>query len=275
MAQNPLQQFFRQPKIFVSLPSKGVYNSPGAITGDVTRLPVYGMTGMDEILMKTPDALLNGESVVKVIESCCPAVKDGWDVNNLDVDLVLTAIRIATFGNEMNITGKCSNCGLDNEYSIDLNSYVDHYGQCEYDNRVVLQDLVVTIKPLTYKEATAFSLRNFQLQQKLRQVAGIENSDERSSMLNAIYQDLAIMRNDIFVAGIESVEAGSTVVTERPYIHEWISNADSSVMDAIAEQIEKNQQTWSTPAHDAVCDHCGHKNKIAVSLDQANFFAKA
>jgi hypothetical protein len=53
MANNPLQQYFRQPKIFINLPSQGVYNKPGSIQGEVSNMPVFGMTGMDEILMKT------------------------------------------------------------------------------------------------------------------------------------------------------------------------------------------------------------------------------
>ena len=96
MGNNPLQQFFRQPKIYISLPSLGIYTIPGVIQGDVSNLPIYGMTGMDEILMKTPDALMTGESTVKVIESCCPVIEDAWDLCLLDLDIILTAIKIAT-----------------------------------------------------------------------------------------------------------------------------------------------------------------------------------
>ena len=77
MSNNPLQQYFRQPKVFITLPSHGVYNKPGTITGSFENMPIFGMTGMDEILLKTPDALLTGESTVKVIQSCCPNIVDG------------------------------------------------------------------------------------------------------------------------------------------------------------------------------------------------------
>ena len=54
MATNPLQKYFRQPKIFIKLPSGGIFSKPGTIQGDITHMPVYGMTGMDEIIIKTP-----------------------------------------------------------------------------------------------------------------------------------------------------------------------------------------------------------------------------
>jgi len=53
MTTNPLQQFFRQPKIYVGLPSKGIFNKPNTVSGDINRMPIYGMTGMDEIILKT------------------------------------------------------------------------------------------------------------------------------------------------------------------------------------------------------------------------------
>ena len=69
MAQNPLQQYFRQPKIFIGLPSKGIFNKVGSVQGDVTHMPVFGMTGMDEILLKTPDALTSLAICISILFS--------------------------------------------------------------------------------------------------------------------------------------------------------------------------------------------------------------
>ena len=40
---NPLQKYFRQPKIYVQLPSKGLYYPPGTLAGDYTNVPVFAM----------------------------------------------------------------------------------------------------------------------------------------------------------------------------------------------------------------------------------------
>ena len=101
MSGNPLQQYFRQPKIYIKLPTSGIYSPPGTVQGDINNLPVYGMSGMDEIIMKTPDALLTGESVVKIIQSCCPSITNAWALSSLDTEMILTAIRIATYGNKI------------------------------------------------------------------------------------------------------------------------------------------------------------------------------
>jgi len=275
MGLNPLQQFFRQPKIYISLPSKGIYNSQGMIQGDVNHLPVYGMTGMDEIIMKTPDALISGDSTVKVIQSCVPAITNPWELSNLDTDTVLTAIRVATFGSDLPVTRTCTNCGTENEYTVDLNQYIEHYQSCEYHNQVKLKDLTVTIRPLNYQQTTEFSLKNFQIQQQLIQLEKLEDEAERKQLTSQFFQELALLRNEVFAAGIESVSIGTTVVTDPGHIKEWLENTDRDVMDSIRAVVEENQQVWSTPSRKVVCQNCNHESTLSVDLDQSSFFAGA
>ena len=58
---NPLMKHFRQPKLYIDLPSKGLFYPQGTLelTED-GKVAVYAMTAKDEIMIKTPDALLNG-----------------------------------------------------------------------------------------------------------------------------------------------------------------------------------------------------------------------
>jgi hypothetical protein len=274
MAQNPLQQFFRQPKVFVSLPSGGIYNKPNTIHGEVDRIPVYGMTGMDEIIMKTPDALLSGDSTAKVVQSCCPSIHDAWDISALDINLLLTAIRIATFGETLPITNVCANCETTNNYDINLNSIIDHYLSCKYDNRLVLNELVVITKPLTYKQSSAFALKNFEIQQKLKQLSTLDEEDRKPKM-DEILQDLGNLRTEIFVAGIESIDTGTALVTEREFIREWIDNVDRNVMESVINHIDKNKTVWDTPKHHVKCENCEHEEDLSFDLDQTNFFVNA
>lgn len=273
MAQNPLQNYFRQPKVFVSLPSKGVYSKPGTLDGDVLNMPVYGMTGMDEILAKTPDALMSGESSAKVLQSCCPGVKNPWEVSVLDTNLLFAAIRIATYGNLMTVGHVCNECGADHEYELDLMRIVEHYGQCQYDNRIVYNNLTIKTQPLNYKQLTEASIKTYELQQKLSQAENIENAEEKQAAINSLWEELASGQRVLYLNSIESIETEETTVTERGHIAEWLDNCDSTVIDSIKEQIEKNRTIWRTPTYHVKCDSCGAENHLTVELDQSNFFA--
>jgi len=275
MPQNPLQQYFRQPKIYIKLPSQGVYNKPGTFQGDATNVAVYGMTGMDEIILKTPDALLSGESTVKVIESCVPSYKDAWGASIIDINAVFAAIRIATFGNIMTVTNVCDNCETENDYDLDLSRIIDHFSNFTYNNRVVFKDMIIVTQPLTYKQSTEFGLKNFKLQQRVQATRDLADETEQQLAINALFQELSIIQADLYKACVESIEVSNQVVTERSYINEFLDNCEKQIADAIKDHIEKNREQWKSPTFPAECSHCQHKVNLFLELDQSNFFGKA
>ena len=274
MSKNPLQNYFRQPKIFIDLPSKGIYNKEGVINGEVSRIPVYGMTGMDEIIVKTPDALLSGESSVKVIESCCPAIMDAWDLSVLDTELIFAAIKIATYGNTMSVSHKCNKCNAINDYDIELSFVIDHFMGCKYENKIVIDDLIIKTKPLTYRQFTFLNLKNFELQQKLRQSELLESKEEQQLIINELWIELANTQKDLFIYSIESVQTPEITVTELGFIVEWIENCEKRIIDEIKKQIDNTRKQWSIPAYKIICE-CGTEASISIDLDYSNFFVKA
>jgi len=275
VATNPLKKYFRQPKIYVNLPSKGAYNPPGSLAGDSENMPVFGMTGMDELMMKTPDALLNGESTVKVIESCCPVIKDAWELTVLDLDLLLTAIRIATYGNTMTITHTCPSCESINDYDIDLGNIIEHFNHCIYDNKIVLKDLSINIKPLTYKQWTELQLKNFSLQRQLQQVLTLEDEVVKNENVTKLFEQLNYIQKETLTAQIDSVEVVEGVVNQQEFIQEWVANSEQLIFDSIRERIEANLKAWNTPPVEAECPECKTMNSIQVNMDQSSFFGRA
>ena len=100
---NPLNKYFRQSAVYISLPTGGNYAPTVLEKSQTGEIGVMPMTARDEIKFKTPDALMNGQGVVDVVESCIPQIKDAWQISNYDLDTILIAIRIATYGETMDI----------------------------------------------------------------------------------------------------------------------------------------------------------------------------
>ena len=269
---NPLQKFFRQPKIYISLPSKGLYYEPGALQGDYTNMPILAMTGIDEIILKTPDALFNGESTIRIIESCCPYIKDAKNMPSIDIDTILAAIKIATFGNTATVSKTCTKCGTENDYELPLNSIIDYFTNLKFNNKIVLNDqLEITIRPLKYSEMSYFSIENFKLQKILNQAAEMDDINKKAK-INEIYLRLSELQLELLTLTVETAMVGSTLVTEKEYIEEWLKNVERSVFSDIKKRIEENKDLWEIPETPVVCDNCGNENKIQLSLDQSSFF---
>jgi len=275
MANNPLEQFFRQPKIFIKLPSQGVYNEQGSITGEVSNMPVYSMTAMDEIIAKTPDALFTGESMVRMIQSCCPNIKNAWDVSMIDSDLIFTAIRIATYGNMINVTHTCPKCSETNEYELDLARVVEHFSACKYDNVVTLDKISIRTRPVNYKRNTELQMKQYQLNKQLLQLEEQEETEEKQKKINEMFKIIADIQTEFFIDSVESIDTGKQVVTEKTFIAEFMKNCDKEIYDAIKRHIELNQKNWLIPKYDVKCTNCDSDNAITVNLDQSNFFDNA
>lgn len=272
---NPLRKYYRQPKIFVALPSKGVYYSEGAFNGDSSNVPIFGMNGMDEILYKTPDALFSGEATIKVIESCCPYIKDAASMPTLDVDTLIIAIRIATFGEKITYNHTCPSCGTANDFEIDLRSILEYFSNLKYENIVEVGDLKVTIRPLTYKELTQINIENFKLQKMLIQLDLIGDEEQKQAKVDEIYKKLADLQTELFITSIESVQIPDGVVNEKEFIADWVRNSERELYSKIKEKLEANKNSWEVPKQQVQCAACGTPDKLEINLDQSSFFGRA
>ena len=114
-----LNKHKRQPRLFIDLPTEGKFYDSSVLEKSES-LPVFGMTAMDEMLLRTPDALFSGEATAQVIKSCIPDILDPWQLVGYDIDYVLLSIRIATYGETIPITTKCPQCDSENEGEINL-----------------------------------------------------------------------------------------------------------------------------------------------------------
>ncbi len=272
MTTNPLQRYFRQPKIYISLPSKGAYYPVGAFDGVPSNIPIFGMTGVDEISIKTPDALFTGESTMNLIQSCCPCIKSAKDMPIIDVDAVLVAIRIATVGNSMQIEHACTSCAELNDYDVNLTSVLDHFAGQEFNNVIKIDDdTQVYIRPLSYSELSQFSVENFNIQKRLIQIKELSDEEQRASF-DQLYKEMNDLQLELMLLSIQSVRVPECVVSELEFIKEWINNSEKVVYEKIKEGLEKNKQAWAVPKFTVQCAGCQAENKITVTLDYSSFF---
>jgi hypothetical protein len=269
---NPLQKYFRQPKLFITLPSRGLYYPTGAFQGDYNSVPIFAMTGMDEIIMKTPDALFNGESTLRVIESCCPYVKAAKHIPSIDVDTFLLAIKLATYGEKITVSHTCTSCSNENHYEFDLRTFIDYFSELKFVNHLDIdENLSIKIKPLTYEQISYFNLENFKLQKTLSQVSTLDE-DKKIQIIDQVFADLSELQLTLFLTSIESIHAEGHIVTDENFILDYLKNVDREIFNKIKEKLEENKSIWNLPLQSVSCGSCRATNKVDMVLDQSNFF---
>ena len=274
---NPLYRYFRQPAIYFKLPSQGKFWPDGALTMPPNgELPVLPMTARDEIVLRTPDALLNGAGVVDIIQSCCPSIKDAWSMPSIDVDATLVAIRIASYGPDMEIEATCPKCQETNEFAVPLGPMLDNIVAPNYNKKLSVNNLEICFKPQPYFEANKLDMIRFQEDQILKLIADKELVEsERKAQFDVQLKRLATLNIERIAASIASVTTqDGEIVVSSEFIIEFLTNSGSDVIKKIRGSIADLAKEAEMKTHDATCNECTHQYKIALEFNQSNFFGR-
>lgn len=279
--QNPLRKYFRQPKVYITLPSKGKFYPSDAIEiPDNGEFPVYAMTAKDELTMKTPDALLNGAATVDVIRSCIPAIKNPWAMPSIDLDAILIAIRIATYGDKMELTTKVPGLGDERKFDVDLRQLLNKLVTKEYNTSMLVNNMNISIRPLSYKEFTDASLKTFEEQRIFSLVNDEKIPDqEKLARFNQSFQKLTDLTVSSLSRSIVSISFGDTEVTNPAHIDEFIQNADKEFFQAVLKHIESQRDLFAleplkvVSSDDDVAKGAPKDYSVPITFDQSNFFA--
>jgi hypothetical protein len=277
MQNNPLTQYFRQPAVYIKLPSNGKYYAEGAIAMPPNQeLPVYPMTAIDEITYRTPDALFNGNAVVNVIKSCVPAIRDPWSIPAMDVDTILVAIRMASYGTTMEISTTCPHCKNEADYGIDLRQTLDSMRAPDYSKPVVDGDLEIYFKPMSYRNLNENNQRQFE-EQKILQVLPVTDmpDEQRMSTLSAALMKLTEITVSALAQSISAVKTPSALVSEPEYIEDMLKNCDRRLFGKIRDHIIETKLNAEIQPLKIVCGECTKDYLQAITLDMTSFFADA
>ena len=281
-SNNPLQNFMRQPKLYITLPSNGMYWPKGSLEVTETgEFPVYSMTAKDELTLKVPDALLNGQGIVDVIQHCIPNIRNAWAIPNIDLDVILIAIRIATYGDQMKLPIKFGETEYD--YQLDLRYVLDSLQRkITWEPAIQINpELVVYVKPFDYKTVSISATKTFETQRLIQAAASDTSMSEtaRAEVYNDAFKKLqditvGIVNNSVYRVDTSS---GSTEVFE--YIQEFMNNVDKEISDVIKSHIERLKENNRvdpiriTPTQEMIELGCNESEiVIPLEFDPSTFF---
>ena len=274
LPNNPLTQYFRQPAIYIRLPSQGRFYPPGTLSMPPNgEIPVLPMTSVDEITYRTPDALFNGAATVSVIRSCVPAIRDPWTMPGVDVDAVLVAIRIASYGHAMTISPTCPECKELEDVMVDLRAVNDSIRIGNYENSLSVGDLEFYFNPITYHTVNQNNQVQLEQQQKINALASQDLDDQvRLEKLKEIMTTINELTIKTVAHSIGAIKSPGAMVTEHEFILDYLHNCDSKVFNQLRDHIIQQREHSEIKPLDLTCGSCKHEYKQPFTLDMASFF---
>jgi len=281
---NPLAGHFRSPKLYTALPSLGRYYSSDIVEMPETgELPVYPMTAKDELIMKNPDALLNGEAIAQVVASCIPQIKQPRKLLSNDIDALLIAIQGATYGDDMEVSGTCDKCSEQITSVVSVEGALGTMTKLEDSYKFSTDTgLLVEIKPFSYETSVKAGVANFRSERSLQSVAEITDEVERIHAFNSSFIELSQLNFDIMVDSVASItiqepEGDNIVVDDVNNIRDFLENCESKVGKQIEEFITEISGIGVQKNILMSCEKCGteeepYEFEAQVNFNPVNFF---
>lgn len=274
MDNNPLKQYFRRPSVYLRLPSNGVgYTDDIIDIPENGEIPVYPMTAIDDITTRTPDALFNGTAVIELIKSCVPNIKNPWLINNIDMDAILIAIKSASSeSGDMDIDSICPKCETKSTFSISLAAVLSSIKSPDYNKELEQGDLVIKLKPISYRDINSAALEQFEFQKLAAQVDTIEDDELRNKTVKEALEKITNITMDLLSHSIEYIKTPTVTVDDRKFILEFLRNCDKKLYTAIRDYSGKLRQEAEIKPMQAKCTNCDHEYEQTITLNPTDFF---
>ena len=308
--ENPLLKRIKLPGRRFRLPSKGLFYKNGELDESVVdgEVEVFSMTTVDEINLRTPELLFNGEAVRKVFKRCIPEVKEPFKLLSNDVDFLLGCLRVVSYGNEITVDTYCPKCEErqleENQTNIrkfcdEAKKYTEENG-IDYDefmeDPVNSKKLDMMIKKRSTKQHFNINLNSI-LQNKTTELEedSLDSYYLKLSNGDEVFLKPMILENAVSAYQLQSnkqvtedadllgdylsfiIAASIDHVNETyeiDYIVEWAKELPIKLKQELVKQFE-NLQRWGTDYdYTLTCQtpNCGHTWGASALLNPIGFF---
>lgn len=261
---NPLLQQLRAriPGETFRLPSLGLFYKNGELDESVQNgeVHVYPLTTIDEIVLGTPDKLLNGKAVEEVFSRCIPQIKKPMYLLQKDVDFLLSALRLLSYGPTMTMTYKhtCKNA-REHQYDIDLNSivagvkYVDPTS-LEHKYKITIgTGQTITFHPPVFKNVVEF------YQTLTFNKENVDENDE-AKMQDHLMKTYANLINDV------------DGITDKNMIIEWLKALPTDMFKTFADSLHVVGEWGLKTRVKRKCVDCNEEIELDANTNPISFF---
>ena len=315
MSTNPLIQDLIEneafPSVTVALPTGGRWSKKEVFAEGVDPLDIpVGVLGiLAEQNYRDPWLLLSGEAIPRMFKSVCPSIIKPNDLCDLDLETILLASRLVSYGPKLELTHKCEQrvdkelegeegeapdivdapCDHENNVEIDINEHILRYGVIE--DKVVAEKFVYTLNILNQKVHLCPMPYHRTIEQMKE---GVAQEKQMNSLSEVKLEDLIIDSEAIgrytrvidmasssaienIASCIHSIETTTgDLVDGDEFIRQWLRALPVEEAKGITKQI--NEITKWTLSHSEIkytCEACGSENTFRLELDANRLFGQA
>jgi hypothetical protein len=200
---------------------------------------------------------------------------------NYDIDTVLIAIRIASYGETMDVNFTVPVSGEQMTQTMNLPALLESIrNQTITDTCTLDNGLIIAVKPLTYKKIVDAQLKTFEQQKLYVQVnqSGM-SAEEKTKQFTNSFKLLNDLNFQILTENISRINlpTGESVSDEKQ-IKEFIKNADAKLVKEIEDKLGEIRQLGAIKpvkikaTEEQIRAGVPATFEIPMTVDNSNFF---
>ena len=194
----------------------------------------------------------------------------------IDLEKVFMAMRIATYGNEMDFEFKCDACNDVSDFSADLSNLMQNTKFPDYSKPLDVDSLLIYLRPSDFASQNDTNQERYAQQRTIQMLQASDLSEEEK--LRKLQESLmgltqiTVRKMTDFIDYIITPEGER--INDRRFIDEFVTNADQKTYKAIKDGITAKNAEYSIPDVDVACPSCQTKAKRKFVFDPASFFGR-
>lgn len=318
MSTNPLIQDLIEneafPSVGVALPTGGRWYADDVLAdgADPMDLSVGVLGILAEQNYRDPWLLLSGEAIPRMFKSVCPSIVKANELCDLDLEVILLASRLVSYGPKLELIHVCDNpvdkevsdpktpvgedhpvvklpCGQENNIEIDINEHILRYGVIEdsviddmFVHELSILPQKVHLRPMPYHRTIEQMKEGVAQEKQMNSLSEVKIEDliidadaiGRYTRVIDMASSSAVDNIAACIHGIEQTDG--QIVNGQEFIREWLLALPTAEAEGITDKINAiTKWTLSFSEITYNCGACGHENKFRLELDANRLFGQA
>ena len=305
MTDNPLLDELEQQTVTVALPTLGRWYDDSVLHADADPASIeVGVLGIvAEHTFRDPWLLVSGQAIPKLIKSICPAISDPTKLAEIDIETILLANRLISYGEKLEIKQRCNNpdvnegtkkkkvvpCDHENLIVVDLQNLLTRYSPFtdkEFNQYIMefeeLKGQVVHLQPIPYNNVIEVVRKTAMNMKQYQKFSGVDIEAIMGDLdVLGLYEDLVSDNTQMSLYSIvhsihHVVTASGVQVADKDVIRTWLNKIPSRLVKQIDNKIaEITIDVQKIATVEFECMACGHTNTVRIQMDPQMLFMEA
>jgi hypothetical protein len=278
------------PSVEITLPTMAYFYPKDEVLrpdANPSQILVGPLSVLEESSLNDPMMMVSGRAITQLLKRIVPMVDNPQQLCELDVQAILIACRIASYGSELKLKHICPHCEFNNSMIIDLSEHIQRFSEYtfseleQFDIVLPTVEQSVRLKPISYEDAINITMSAIKTGIGADDFDNLEEKELLTTKYIEMYKEQFERALDSNVDALASTIYYATtksgkIVNDRDLIKTWLTTLPLTDIRAITDRVKTLNEAISERSRlEYECQQCHKETTLMVELNPEKLFTPA